>query len=333
MPLFNRVNSGGILLSYKCTNECRHCLYSCSPKYEESMAPDDIDILFKNISVFGGSLKGFHIAGGEPSLKPELVFHSLYTAKKYNIPIEYLESNGWFARNINEAEKFVKKLYLNGLKCVMISISPFHSEFISLKTTMDAIKIIENIMGKGSAFLWKPDFYLDIASISEIEKIPLEVYLENHMIEEIAEKYSLILGGRAAVEIAPKLSLSKAETFFGQNCFIELFKTGHAHFDPYYNYIPTFCSGISMGDWRELEKILNEFDIERYPLVKMLSQDIKLLFDFAVSNGFTPSSEGYASKCHLCMNIRLFLYGKGDFPELAPESFYKSLIYKQLKNF
>jgi len=289
------------------------------------MSPEDIECLFSNIHTFGGALKGFHIAGGEPSLFPDLLLHSLYTAKKYSIPIEYLETNGSFAVDKESADIFVKSLYENGLKSVLISISPFHSEFIPLQTTVNAIKSVEDIMSKGSAFIWKPEFFLNLSSFQENEKIPLELYLENNSIDEIAEKYSLILGGRAALKVAPELRKNKPEIFFGQNCFIELFKTGHVHFDPYYNYIPTFCSGISLGDWRYMDRLYKEFDMNRYPLVKMLSQDIKLLFDFAVSSGFTPNSDGYASKCHLCMSIRLFLYGKGEFPELLPKSFYESL--------
>ncbi|MEM2915509.1 MAG: hypothetical protein QXH91_08965, partial [Candidatus Bathyarchaeia archaeon] len=26
--------SGGLLLSYKCTSECKHCMYACSPKWD-----------------------------------------------------------------------------------------------------------------------------------------------------------------------------------------------------------------------------------------------------------------------------------------------------------
>ena len=39
--------SGGILLSYKCTSECQHCMYACSAKWSEDWISigDLIDVL------------------------------------------------------------------------------------------------------------------------------------------------------------------------------------------------------------------------------------------------------------------------------------------------
>ena len=33
--------SGGLLLSYQCNAECRHCMYACSPKWKDWISEFD----------------------------------------------------------------------------------------------------------------------------------------------------------------------------------------------------------------------------------------------------------------------------------------------------
>ena len=73
--------SGGIVLSYKCTAECKHCMYACSPKWSgDWMAEKDLYQLLYNLSpwidpgMYGsehiGLNSGVHFTGGEPFIKP-----------------------------------------------------------------------------------------------------------------------------------------------------------------------------------------------------------------------------------------------------------------------
>ena len=66
-------SSGGLILSYQCSNQCRHCLYACSPGYQDWITEEDITIILSGLKKHGRFLTGLHIAGGEPMLKPEKV--------------------------------------------------------------------------------------------------------------------------------------------------------------------------------------------------------------------------------------------------------------------
>ena len=70
-----------------------------------------------------------------------------------------------------------------------------------------------------------------------------------------------------------------------------------------------------------------ELDPEVYPVYTRLAQDPRSLLDFCKAKGFPPKSS-YYNRCHLCQDMRLFLYRNfpGAFPELAPASFYEAVI-------
>ncbi len=125
-------------------------------------------------------------------------------------------------------------------------------------------------------------------------------------------------------EIQP---LHPAEHFFSDECVTPFLRSWHNHFDNYGNYIPGFCGGISLGDCRELDRLLKEgIDTEQYPIIGFLiDENMKGLYHFAKGRGFTDSEEGYLSKCHLCMELRKNLVLHGDFRELKPKEFYLHL--------
>jgi hypothetical protein len=104
-------------------------------------------------------------------------------------------------------------------------------------------------------------------------------------------------------------------------------RSWHNHFDNYGNYIPGFCGGISLGDCRELDKLLKEgIDTEQYPILGyLIDNDLEGLSSFAKDYSFIESPDGYFSKCHLCMDIRKHLALKEGFRELRPREFYLHL--------
>ena len=47
--------SGGILLSYKCTSECKHCMYACSPRWKADwISESDIE---KILTLLAGKIQ------------------------------------------------------------------------------------------------------------------------------------------------------------------------------------------------------------------------------------------------------------------------------------
>ncbi len=95
--------------------------------------------------------------------------------------------------------------------------------------------------------------------------------------------------------------------------------------------MPGFCGGISLGHWRDIDRMQIEgIDLEKHPVLAFLSSgDMEGLFRFASERGFLESQKGYLSKCHLCQDIRKHLVSTEDYPELQPRGFYKHIEKNQ----
>jgi hypothetical protein len=93
----------------------------------------------------------------------------------------------------------------------------------------------------------------------------------------------------------------------------------------YGNYISGFCGGLTVGDWHDLPELLRDYREARYPrlIARLIQSGPAGLLELGASEyGFVPSPDGYAGKCHLCVDIRRVLARSGDFPELRPQEFY-----------
>jgi len=82
-----------------------------------------------------------------------------------------------------------------------------------------------------------------------------------------------------------------------------------------------------LGSWFEMDRLIKEgIDLENRPVLKYLvKEDMKGLLNFALDTGYQEPSEGYVSKCHLCLDIRKYLVSIGDYDELKPRAFYEQL--------
>ena len=85
------LHSGGLILSYQCTNECKHCLYCSSPKWNEWISKEDLDQIIESLSQY--DFYGLHLAGGEPFIKYDILLNAVELCNKYDIPLEYVETN------------------------------------------------------------------------------------------------------------------------------------------------------------------------------------------------------------------------------------------------
>ena len=118
-----------------------------------------------------------------------------------------------------------------------------------------------------------------------------------------------------------------ASHFFEESCRPPFLRSWHNHFDNYGNFVPGYCGGISLGDCRDLDKLLIEGinDEETPVLAFLIADDFKGFFDFAKEHGYRESPAGYFSKCHLCVDMRKYLNEQHEFKELRPKEFYSHL--------
>ncbi|MDH3837249.1 MAG: radical SAM protein, partial [Desulfobacteraceae bacterium] len=156
-----RLISGGLITNYFCTSRCRHCLYNCSPnRGKEYIDVETAEKCFIRILELG--CRSLHIGGGEPMLRPEKLENILKAANRVGMGIDYVETNSSWFKNAESAVNVLERLITNGLSTLLISISPFHNEFIPFSKVKGVIDAGRKV-GIG-LFPWINDFYKDLSA-------------------------------------------------------------------------------------------------------------------------------------------------------------------------
>jgi len=324
--------SGGLLLSYKCNAECRHCMYASSPKWKGWISEDDLKII---LSQLAGKIKpspygpervslnyGLHFTGGEPFLNYELLLKVVGIAHKLNIPSTFVETNCYWCSDDKVTREKLQMLKEKGLKGILISVNPFFLEYVPFERTERGIKIAHEIFA-GNMMVYQSEYYFRFKKLGIIGKISVEDYITTQR-EDLGANVELFLMGRAAYKLKQFYPKHPPDYFFEEPCQPPFLRNWHNHFDNYGNYMPGYCGGISLGGWRILNKLLEEgIDLNRHPILRFLiNQDFEGLFRFAKDYDYQESREGYISKCDLCVDIRKHLVAKQEFEELRPKEYY-----------
>lgn len=337
--------SGGLLLSYKCTNMCKHCMYACSPRWEEDwIDPHEAEKILNKLSkilavkypeglnTLGVNL-GVHLTGGEPFLNYGLLLKLTRSAEKLGVPGIFVETNCFWCLDDGTTEEKLLRLKEEGLEGILISVNPFTVEQIPFERVERAIRIGKKVF-KDNLMVYHQAFLGRLRSFGVTGTLPFEKYLflagSSDPLGFAWELSSLILPmGRAPYRLGHLYRKHPAKHFFGCSCLEELTRGWHIHIDNYYNYITGYCAGISLGDARDIEEILQGVDLGDNPIIAMLTspRGIEKLYRFAVEEfGYEEEKTGYVSKCHLCIDIRRHIVLRdGGFKELRPKMLYTNL--------
>lgn len=320
--LIGKLNSGGLIVSYACSSACSHCLYKSSPKRDKSYMTSDIaEKIFAKIAKLG--CNSVHIGGGEPFLKPEMLFKITPLAGRHGVSIDYVETNAsWWEEQ--KAKNILAKCNSYGINSLLVSISPFHNEFIPFSKTKSLISACKK--SGINVFPWISDFACDLSQFDKNTPHTATEYKEkfgeNYFFYALS-RYSVRFNGRAAESFAESLSKYSADeiiSLYDSSCF-ELFNTNHFHIDLYGNYLPGLCAGLSI-DFNDLGQNLRE---EKYPLINLLSsKGINGIYELAKKDFSYEARGKFIGKCHLCLDIRKKLFSKKAFlNELKPQEFYE----------
>jgi len=327
--------SAGLILSYQCTAECRYCMYACSPKWKGWISQSDLILLLSKLagrirpSPYGPgrvSLNhGLHFTGGEPFLDFEFLLEAVDIAHELNIPSTFVETNCYWCTNDRETKEKLQMLKERGLNGVLISVNPFYLEYVPFERTERGIRIARELFAD-NVMIYQLEYYFQFKRSGMTGRISMEDYL-NTQKDDLTSNVELFLTGRAAYRLKQLYRKYPPAYFFNEPCRPPFLRSWHNHFDNYGNYLPGYCGGISLGSWRNLEELLEEgVDLQTQPVLGFLiNQDFRGLLQFAKDFGYNESTEGYVSKCHLCVDIRKHLVTKEGFEELRPREFYLHL--------
>ncbi len=319
----------GLILSYQCQAGCDHCLYNCGPGWHDWMEVGAVEEALRSMLLWEGPFQ-VHFTGGEPFLNFSLLLQAVETATRLGIP-RYVETNaGWCMREQLVRER-LKNLKSAGLQMMLISCSPFHAARIPAERTLLAIRIARDIFGPEKVIVYLLEWAQQLIQFGSHGITPLSVYEELLGREQAGrllwEGYGLISGGRSGYRLGHLTPLVPASSFRGHACAQELLFAHHSHFDLYGNFIPAFCGGLRLGDWRNLKDMLQEIRRGMFlDLIRVLIEGGPYqLAQWAQTNaGYEPIPEGYAGKCHLCVDVRKHLATCKSYPELQPPEFYSN---------
>jgi hypothetical protein len=329
--------SGGILLSYKCTSECRHCMYACSPRWTgEWISEDNLRKILTQLSdrilpsPSGadriGVNYGLHFTGGEPFLNFDLLEKAVQMAYDLQIPSTFVETNGFWCVEDDYAREKLAKLKHTGLHGMLVSVNPFILEQVPFERTERAIRIGQEIF-HGNLITYQEFFHKQFERLGVRETLSFEEYVQRVGPDSLLEEAELLPMGRATYALSNLYRKYPAQQFFRESCREELTRGWHVHVDNYCNYVTGYCGGISLGDARDIASMCEGIDLNKRPILNALATDLKTLFELGVESfNYKPRREGYISKCHLCVDVRRHLAQEtGEFQELRPREFYDHL--------
>ncbi len=313
------------MLSYRCTSRCRHCVYCCSPSMPDQWVTDEaLDKIFKSLH-HEKYLQGIHIAGGEATLQMDRLLKTLEKAETYEIPVDYVETNGWWGGDSEKAYDICHQLKDAGLQTLLISVSMFHTEFIPFRDVKQAVEVAEDVFGERNVIIWLSHIFKLMDSLQYDSTMPLNEFTSRTGLtaEQWLGAYPVAPGGRAADELRSCYRTYPALHFAGQNCSEDLQNTEHFHIDLHGNYFPGFCAGLQAATADCLHPTITS---EENPVFMTLCESGPCgLLEFAARHyGYAETKQGYISKCDLCLDVRRFLAGADYFSELQPAYFYTS---------
>ncbi len=319
-----RLVSGGLITNYVCSSRCAHCLYGCGPEWpKDYIGEATTERILSKVLELGCS--SVHIGGGEPLLRPEALCKVARKARELGVGIEYVETNSSWYKGVDEAVETLKRIKAAGVETLLISISPFHNEYIPLKKVRGVAAACKRV--DMNIFPWMDTFLGDLASFDESTPHSLAEYEEKFgpdYLGDLPRRYSLNLRGRAAKTFERVFPLKPLRDILAasKNGCHELEGTHHFHVDLYGGYIPGLCSGLSI----RVEDLGATLDDGRYPLLSILWREgVGSLLEYATREfDFDPRLD-YLSKCSLCLDIRTWLAKKapGRFIELQPAGYYQ----------
>ncbi len=319
----NYLASGGIITNYKCSSKCRHCSYSSSPKWPDNyMTPFIADEIFSILKSLG--CHSVHIGGGEPLLKPDKIMDVLIAARRNKTSIEYIETHASWYTDEESAKAVLKELKSHGVHTLLISIDPYHNEYIPFWKVKALIQACSKANVK--VFPWQIEFWGDLDVMDDRIPHSLDEYIrlfgQDYPLK-LVNRYGLNLKGRALETYKPMMKKQPFERILEGSMSCRLLSgIYHFHVDLYGSFIPQSCPGFSIP----LRELAHGADPDKYRIIYSLeSAGIIGLVELAKNEyGYIPKTE-YAGKCDLCYDIRNYLVLELglELPDLKPEGHYK----------
>jgi len=317
----------GVITNYVCTAACRHCMFASSPDCPKEYITAPMAEHIAEVLEMAGT-ESVHIGGGEPFMHFGALCGLIEALHRHGVEIDYIETNAFWCSEDTFARKRLETLRDLGVTTVMVSVDPFHIEYVPLERPLRLCRLLRE---EGfDYFVWQERYLRKLMGLDRsrtYSRQELAQILGENYIADTAAEYGLGMNGRA-LRIADSIYEKKpAEMLLTDTPCGKLLQPQHCHFDLYGNAVPSGCPGIAV----EMEDYLRGSVPEgKYPAASRLARGgTAALFAYAAEQGFVPDSAGYPTRCALCYAMRAYLAGIGSdkkpTADLAPACFYRSM--------
>lgn len=353
----------GLMLTYWCNARCASCYMNCSPResIRGQMSVDAALAIWRGLVEASPHGCRIHLSGGEPFGDWERLIQLCRRAHDEGFlgalgkqgPLASIETNAFWAVDEQVVRERITDLNQAGMGKLVISADPYHQQFVPIQRCILAARVATEILGLDRVQVrWR--------DCLEEGRPGTGARTREESFAQYAKKGRERLNGRAADMLAKYLPLKDladlADSLPNRSCSVALLRSRHVHIDPGGLVMPGTCSGIILGRvcgneaattgapgqntqqtipniWRQLyddfcQESANDIgDADRAlrrPIVSRLALAGPFgLLDEAHRLGFRPPAAGYASKCHLCWELRRFFVRLGlHSDELGPRWLY-----------
>ena len=292
-----------LLLTYRCTLACAHCLFNCRPGHPRRHHTVEQGVRY--LRMLRATGRAIHIAGGEAMME----YPTLLAICREAAP-HFIETNATWCVNAAGARERLRELQAAGVKGLLISADAFHLALYPVDRYLRCREAAVEVFGEKNVMA--PD--LTRAQL-------LDLQAQGH---DPARREELVRGqrprmvGRSGEELARYLPPRPLEELAGDPmwhdappqmpCAAEFSPDTiwEIHLDPYGN-VQT-CCGVILGNVEDmpLPEMMATGFATADPIVTALRAEGPVgLLGMAEALGYRR--EPYVQKCHLCWQTRKFL--------------------------
>ena len=307
--------NGQIMVTYRCSAACRHCLVLASPRQSRALvAVADAVEYGRDFQALG---RDVILAGGETLL---FFRHTLAVCRALaaiGVPVAFVESNGSWCLSDDLVRDRLTQLRDAGVRGMYFSIDLYHQEFVPAERVCRGIRIARELF----ATVYAPALSLEEARQKEGQAV------DPALLQQAVRRGAVHYIGRAALALAPLAEPRPLQDLTCQNCRkdLDIDHLQEIQVDPFGFVRPDWCPGVNLGNTRQtrVRQLCRTQHVLETPLLRDLAEGgPAALLPLARHHGIEPCP-AYASKCHLCFDLRRRLV-----PHL-PAEFGPAILYAE----
>jgi len=277
----------GLILTYRCNAECRHCFFESSPRREETITLELGIKAIDEATKLGA--EWISLTGGEPFLEPVLVSAFIKHASKSGLKTEIV-SNGYWATSVQEATRILEPLKDMGLDALNLSIDDFHQEYIPITSVKNAYWAAHGLGIK--IIIMTTTTKNNKITVETIPELLGDEKIQVLGVNRIHNPHALLIE-TPVTPVGRGVDLAEHDyTLFSEvKCREVLRDIGLGPDGSVYPCCGPLASKIILGN------------INEKPLKTILEEAEQNPFYASIREG-TPVSGAFTSKCHACLSVR-----------------------------